>query len=145
MQHQSHHRSVHTAVIAEPLSVDRVLGLVSGPEVGGITLFVGLVRNHDEGQSVRSLDYTGHPSAAAELERVARAVAERHDVLAVAAEHRVGHLEIGDLAVVVAAGAVHRTNAFAAARDLIDTLKGEVPIWKEQHFTDGTGSWVGLP
>ncbi|WP_425308736.1 molybdenum cofactor biosynthesis protein MoaE [Ammonicoccus fulvus] len=143
MQQLSHERSVHTAVVPEPLSVDRVLGLVSGRAVGGVALFIGLVRDHDEGQAVRSLDYSAHPSAAAELERVTRMVAERHDIVAIAAEHRVGSLEIGDLAVVVGAGAAHRPAAFAAARDLIDTLKAEVPIWKHQHYMDGTEGWVG--
>lgn len=136
---------VHSAVMDQPLSVDRVLGAVRLDAVGGVTVFVGLVRDHDEGRSVRSLNYSAHPSAATELSRVVNAVAGRHEVLAVAAEHRVGDLVIGDLAVVVAAGAAHRADAFAAARDLIDTLKSEVPIWKEQHFTDGGVDWVGLP
>lgn len=125
--------------------MDRVLDAVRQDAVGGITVFVGLVRDHDEGKSVRSLDYSAHPSAETELARVVAEVAERHDVLAVAAEHRVGALQIGDLAVVVAAGAVHRVDAFAAARDLIDTLKSEVPIWKEQHYSDGSVDWVGCP
>ena len=66
-------------------------------------------------------------------------------MLSVAVEHRVGHLEVGDLAVVVAVGAVHRGPALAAAAYLIDTLKAEVPIWKEQHFASGETQWVGLP
>jgi molybdopterin synthase catalytic subunit len=65
--------------------------------------------------------------------------------LAIAVEHRVGHLEIGDIAVVVAVGAVHRGEALAACAHLINTLKAEVPIWKEQHFTSGDSEWVGLP
>lgn len=145
MQIPPEHRSVHTAVSATPLSVDRVVDHVRRPEVGGIALFIGLVRDHDEGKAVETLDYSGHPTAEAELARVAGEVVARHDVIGLAAEHRLGHLRIGDLAVVVAAGAAHRGAAFAAARDLIDTLKAEVPIWKEQHFSDGTGTWVGLP
>lgn len=136
---------VHSAVVDQPLSIDRVVEAVGGRAVGGITVFIGLVRDHDEGRSVRALNYSAHPSAAAELARVVDEVSCRHDILALAAEHRVGDLEIGDLAVVVAAGAVHRGDAFAAARDLIDTLKSEVPIWKEQHFADGGVDWVGLP
>lgn len=131
-------------MIDQPLSVDRVLDVVRGPAVGGITVFIGLVRDHDEGRSVRALNYSAHPSAEAELARVVDEVSSRHDILTLATEHRVGDLEIGDLAVVVAAGAAHRGDAFAAARDLIDTLKSEVPIWKEQHFTDGGVDWVGL-
>ena len=138
--------AVRAASISEqPISVDRLLGLVRDPVVGGIALFVGVVRNHDEGADVRSLDYTAHPSATAVLAGCAERVAQTHDVVAVAVEHRVGHLEVGDLAVVVAAGAVHRAEALAACRQLIDDLKDEVPIWKEQAFAGGGVEWVGLP
>lgn len=128
-----------------PLSVDRLLSEVSDPGVGGIALFVGVVRDRDSGQDVVSLDYTQHPSAAATLRSCAERAAAAHDVLSVAVEHRVGHLEVGDLAVVVAVGAVHRGPALAACSQLIDDLKAGVPIWKEQRFTTGEASWVGLP
>lgn len=134
---------VHSAVVDRPLSVDRLLDLVRSPAVGGVTVFVGLVRDHDHGRAVQGLDYSAHPTAEAELARVVAEVAARHEVVALAAEHRTGALVVGDLAVVVVAGAVHRGEAFAAARDLIDTLKHEVPIWKEQHFADGSVEWVG--
>ena len=138
--------AVREASIGEaPISVDRLLDLVRAPAVGGIALFVGVVRDHDEGQGVRSLDYTAHPSAAAALAACAERVAQAHDVLTVAVEHRTGHLEVGDLAVVVATGAVHRAEALAACRQLIDDLKVEVPIWKEQAFAGGGVEWVGLP
>ena len=128
-----------------PLSVDRLLGAVRDPAVGGIAMFVGVVRDHDSGAAVVSLDYTQHPTAEATLARCAEEAAAAYDVLAVAVEHRVGHLEVGDLAVVVAVGAVHRGLALAACTHLIDHLKAEVPIWKEQRFTSGTTAWVGLP
>ena len=128
-----------------PLSVDQAISLVSGPEVGGIALFVGTVRNSDHGTGVISLDYTQHPSAVDVLTTCAEETAEQHDVLAIAVEHRVGHLEVGDTAVVVAIGAVHRGEALAACAHLINTLKAEVPIWKEQHFASGKSEWVGLP
>jgi molybdopterin synthase catalytic subunit len=128
-----------------PLDVAKTLGLVSGPEVGGIALFVGTVRNRDHESEVVSLDYTQHPSAVDALTKCAEQTADQHDVLAIAVEHRVGHLEIGDIAVVVAVGAVHRGEALAACAHLINTVKAEVPIWKEQHFTSGDSEWVGLP
>jgi molybdopterin synthase catalytic subunit len=127
-----------------PLNVDQALRLVSGPAVGGIALFVGTVRNSDHGTDVVSLDYTQHPSALDVLTRCAEQTADQHDVLAIAVEHRVGHLEIGDIAVVVAVGAVHRGEALAACAHLINALKAEVPIWKEQHFASGDSEWVGL-
>ena len=127
-----------------PLSVDQALRLVSGSAVGGIAVFVGTVRNSDHGADVVSLDYTQHSSAVDVLAKCAEETADQHDVLAIAVEHRVGHLEVGDIAVVVAVGAVHRGEALAACAHLINTLKAEVPIWKEQHFVSGESEWVGL-
>jgi molybdopterin synthase catalytic subunit len=132
-------------VIDSALSVDRLVSAVSDPAVGGIALFVGVVRNRDDGHSVTSLDYTGHPSAEQVLRSCAERVAQAHEVLSVAVEHRVGHLEVGDLAVVVAVGSVHRGAALAACQQLIDDLKVEVPIWKEQQLSSGASEWIGLP
>ncbi|MFW5472177.1 molybdenum cofactor biosynthesis protein MoaE [Knoellia sp. CPCC 206450] len=127
------------------LSLDEVVDSVQHPSCGGITVFLGVVRDHDRGQEVSSLDYSAHPSAAERLLEVTRTVAARSGAVRLAALHRSGHLEIGDVAVVVAASAAHRDAAFAACRDLIDTLKAEVPIWKHQHLGDGGTEWVGLP
>jgi molybdopterin synthase catalytic subunit len=134
-----------TAIRAEPLSVDEVLAAVRHTEAGGTAVFVGTVRLHDGGREVRGLGYTAHASAASELAAVAARVARQHDVLAVAAVHRVGQLAVGDLAVVVAVAAPHRGDAIVACRALIDELKATVPIWKHQGFSDGTDEWVGSP
>ena len=128
-----------------PLSVDRLVLAVSAPEIGGIGIFLGVVRSSDEGRNVQSLDYSDHPSAAATLAQCAERVAAQHDVIGVAVEHRIGHLEVGDLAVVVVAGAAHRHAALSACTQLIDDIKASVPIWKEQHFSSGASAWVGLP
>ena len=112
---------------------------------GGIDVFVGAVRDHDRDQGVTGLDYSAHPTAMQRLVDVAQHIADEHDVLAVAAVHRVGRLEIGDAAVIVAAAAVHRGQAFDATRALIDELKATVPIWKHQLFEDGSDEWVGTP
>lgn len=127
------------------LSVDEVLTAVSDAAAGGVTLFVGNVRDHDENKSVTGLEYSAHPTALAQLTDVAEEVAREYDVLAVAAVHRVGQLGIGDAAVVVATAAAHRGEAFEASRALIDRLKERVPIWKHQLFADGTDEWVGTP
>jgi molybdopterin synthase catalytic subunit len=126
----------------EPLSVDEVRAAVSHPGAGGIALFIGTVRDNDGGRNVTGLSYSAHPSAAAELCRVAEKVAADFDALAIAAVHRVGDLDVGDLAVVVAAACPHRAEAFGACRALIDELKATVPIWKHQRFADGTSEWV---
>ena len=128
-----------------PLDVSEVLAALGDDESGGLTVFIGRVRNHDHGLDVRGLEYTAHPTALEALRRVCATVAEEYDVHGVAAVHRVGRLEIGDIAVVVATTAAHRGDAFAASRALIDTLKSEVPIWKHQRFADGTTEWVGTP
>jgi len=128
-----------------PLSVDEVLEAVRHPRAGGIATFIGVVRERDHGHGVEALDYTCHPSAPQVLRDLADRLAAEADVIRVAAVHRVGHLEIGDLAVVVAVSAVHRGTAFEVCRELIDTLKATVPIWKHQIFDDGSDEWVGTP
>ncbi len=125
-----------------PLSVDEVHAAVTDPAAGGIALFVGTVRDHDQGSGVVSLSYSAHPSAAAELRRVAEKVAASYSVRALAAVHRVGDLKVGDLAVVVAVACDHRGEAFEACRHLIDELKATVPIWKHQRFAGGASEWV---
>ena len=132
-------------ILDQPLSVDRVLRAVSEPAAGGIAIFIGVVRDHDHGAAVVGLGYSQHPSAEAQLRDCAERVAAAHDVLSVAVEHRVGQLEVGDLAVVVAAAAVHRAAALAACAQLIDDLKASVPIWKEQQLATGDTVWIGLP
>jgi molybdopterin synthase catalytic subunit len=127
------------------LDVAEVVDALDDDATGGLTLFIGRVRDHDHGLDVRGLEYSAHPSALEALQRVCAEVAERYDVHAVAAVHRVGRLEIGDIAVVVATTAAHRGTSFEASRALIDTLKAEVPIWKHQLFADGTEEWVGTP
>lgn len=128
-----------------PLSVDEVLAAVEDPAAGGVVSFTGLVRATDGGREVVALEYSAHPSAMDVLRRVAEDVVAAVPVVRVAALHRVGRLDVGDVAVVVAASAAHRDEAFVAARRLIDDLKAQVPIWKDQRFADGTREWVGLP
>lgn len=125
------------------LSLDEVFEAVRDPASGGVALFVGTVRDHDDGRDVAALQYSAHPSAVQQLREVAERVAHEEDVVAVAAVHRVGDLVIGDLAVVVAVSAAHRAEAFTAGRRLIDELKAEVPVWKHQTFGAGDATWVG--
>jgi molybdopterin synthase catalytic subunit len=125
------------------LDVAEVLAAVGDPAAGGTNLFVGAVRDHDHGHGVTRLEYTAHPTAISVLAEVAAEVAAEFDAIAVAAVHRTGVLQIGDLAVVSAVATAHRDQAFAASRALIDRLKERVPIWKHQFFSDGTDEWVG--
>jgi molybdopterin synthase catalytic subunit len=127
-----------------PLSVDEVLNAVRDRGAGGTAVFVGTVRDEDHRRAVTRLSYSAHPSVEQELRRVMEKVAGDYPVRALAAVHRVGDLEIGDLAVVVAAACPHRGEAFEACRRLIDDLKAQVPIWKHQVFADGDAEWVGM-
>jgi molybdopterin synthase catalytic subunit len=128
-----------------PLDVAEVMAALDDDGSGGLTLFVGRVRDHDHGLDVRRLEYSAHPNALDSLREVCAGVVARYDVRAVAAVHRVGRLAIGDIAVIVATTSAHRGTSFDASRELIDTLKAEVPIWKHQQFADGSDEWVGTP
>lgn len=126
-----------------PIGMDEVFGACRDPRAGGTVLFVGTVRDHDSERDVTTLEYSAHPTVEETMRTVLERVAKEHDVIALAALHRVGKLEIGDLAVVVAASAVHRAEAFEAGRQAIEDIKHQVPIWKLQTFSDGTDEWVG--
>lgn len=127
----------------QPLQYDEVIAAVSGPGQGGIVLFAGLVRDHNDGKQVVRLDYEAYDEMAVRkmAEIAARIESERPGVR-VAMVHRVGSLQIGDLAVILAASAPHRGEAFAACRAAIEALKVEVPIWKKEFSPDGE-EWLG--
>ena len=127
------------------LDVDEVMASLDDAASGGVTVFVGRVRDHDGGHGVTGLEYSAHPSAVDKLRDVCAQVASSYDVTALAAVHRTGTLAIGDIAVICATATGHRGESFDATRALIDTLKAEVPIWKHQSFSDGTEEWVGSP
>lgn len=128
-----------------PLDVAEVLAAVDDAGAGGVVSFTGVVRRSDGGRDVTELEYEAHPGAEQALRAVAERVVAEVDVIAVAAVHRTGLLSVGDVAVVVAASAAHRGEAFEGARRLIDDLKREVPVWKRQVFVDGEQEWVGAP
>lgn len=130
---------------ATDLDIGSVYDAVRDDAAGGIAIFVGTVRRHDKGQGVVGLGYTAHPTATDVLREVAVEVAADESVIRVAAAHRAGDLDVGDIAVVVAVSSAHRAEAFASCRRLIDELKSRVPIWKHQVFSDGSDEWVGTP
>jgi molybdopterin synthase catalytic subunit len=155
---------VVTAVLSsEPISVDQAIAAVESETAGAVVSFSGLVRNHDGGKPVDRLSYTAHPTARKVLDDVvAQLVAEQAGAagadgaasggadgagavppVRIWVAHRVGPLEIGDPALVCAVSAAHRGQAFAVCSELVDRVKAQVPIWKEQFFSDGTVEWVG--
>lgn len=130
-------------VSEDPIDEAAVRAAVGSDEHGAIVAFCGVVRDHDDGRAVRSLDYRAHPDAARFLAEIVERV--RADTgLRVAAAHRVGDLRIGDIALYAAASAGHRAQAFVACEKLVEEIKRGVPIWKRQHYDDGVSEWVGL-
>ena len=133
------------AVTESPLSLDDHVAAVSGPASGAVVVFSGVVRDHDHGRSVVSLEYVGHPTAGAVLQACLEEVAADPLVHAVAVSHRIGELQIGEAALVAAVSASHRAGAFTACEQLVEIVKARLPIWKRQVFPDGTDEWVNCP
>jgi molybdopterin synthase catalytic subunit len=127
----------------EWIFLETSVAAVTSNNAGAVVSFSGIVRDHDAGRTVVRLDYEAHPSAAGILQSVAESVAAQFPGTRIAIEHRTGNLEIGDLALACAVSSAHRADAFAACARLVDEVKKQVPIWKQQHFADGTPEWVG--
>lgn len=134
----------HAHVVGEPPSLDRCVAAVTGPSMGGVVTFTGVVRAHNQGHDVERLEYEAYVEMA---EKVMRALCDEIEAelagVRLAVEHRVGVLGVGDVAVVIAAAAPHRAEAFTACRAMIDRLKERVPIWKKEVSPEGA-SWIGL-
>jgi molybdopterin synthase catalytic subunit len=129
-------------ISAEPLDVGEVTARVTGPDAGGVVSFVGNVRDQARGRAIKYLEYEAYPEMAErEMQKIADEASRRWPGTRVAIAHRMGHLEIGEAAVVIVAAAPHRAAAFEACRHAIDTLKLTVPIWKKEVATDGE-YWV---
>jgi len=125
-----------------PIDLGRLVEAVSAPDRGGVATFLGLVRNHHGGRQVLRLEYSAYePMAEAEAARILAEAESRWPVRAGLA-HRLGELAIGDAAVAVAAAGPHRAEAFDACRYVIEELKVRVPIWKKEHYADGSVLWV---
>ncbi len=130
------------SISQKPLDVMEVIARVSGDDAGGISTFLGAVRDRSQGHDIDHLEYEAYPEMAVqEMEKIADEAAEKWPGVRVAIAHRVGRLDIGDLAVVIAAAGPHRAEAFESCRFAIDVLKERVPIWKKEVATDGE-YWV---
>jgi molybdopterin synthase catalytic subunit len=132
-------------VTERPLDLAAHETAVAGPAAGAVVSFAGVVRDHDHDRPVRWLEYEAHPSAEAVLKEVAAAVAADPAVRGIAVSHRVGVLQIGEVALAAAVATAHRAEAFAACARLVDEVKARLPVWKHQVFTDGTEEWVNCP
>jgi cyclic pyranopterin monophosphate synthase len=135
-------RRVHTALVADPIEVDRLVAEARGDADGAIAAFIGVVRNRSPGGPVQALDYDAYlPMAERELLRVAAEVTEHHDLSALTMVHRIGTLAVGEVSVVVVAAAPHRGAALLACSEAVEALKRDLPVWKREHHADGA-FWV---
>jgi molybdopterin synthase catalytic subunit len=136
---------ISCAITESALSVDQAIASVKHAAAGGIAVFIGVVRDHAAQGSVSRLDYEAHEALALkEMTRILLELTLEIPGTRISVQHRVGQLEIGDLAVIVAASAPHRGEAFAACRAAIDRIKQSVPIWKKEWAPDGSALWVNL-
>ena len=126
------------------LSIDGPIAAVAGTDCGAIVTFVGTVRATSRGRSVVRLEYEAYPEMALRVfERIEEEARARWPGTRIAIHHRIGSLEPGAVSVAIAAASPHRADAFAAARHAIEELKSNAPIWKREHYQDGS-EWVGL-
>lgn len=129
-------------VTSEPLDAAAVAAAVAAPACGALATFVGLVRDHNAERRVLWLDYEAYaPLAEKAFERIAAEAAAQWQSVRLAIHHRTGRLAIGDASVVIAAGAPHRGDAFAACRYAIERVKQIAPVWKHEHF-EGGEVWI---
>jgi molybdopterin synthase catalytic subunit len=133
------------SIVRTPIDAGRVKHAVLGPGNGAVLVFHGAVRNKTADRRVTHLEYEAYePMALAALETIGQEVVKQHGISAIACTHRIGRLEIGDDAMVVAVSSPHRAAALAALEDFIVRLKQDVPIWKKEHF-EGGAVWIGTP
>lgn len=133
----------HVAVVNVPIDVTGLISRVSATGVGAVSVFLGTVRDLNDGRPVTGIDYQAyHPMAELELRAIVAEVCNASQGLRVAVEHRVGTLAVGEVSVAIAAAHAHRAPALDAARAIIEAIKVRVPIWKQEHYVDGDRAWV---
>lgn len=134
-------------VTVSPAAIDTAVheAAVEHPRAGARVVFCGVVREHDHGRQVVSLEYEAHPTAEQVLTAIAEEIAADPEVLALAVSHRSGQLSVGDAALVAAVATAHRQEAFQLCARLVEEVKHRLPVWKRQVFADGTDEWVNCP
>ncbi len=133
----------HAALVDQPIDTAGLLRAVADPGAGATALFLGTVRNVHEGRSVMGIDYQAYAAMATRhLAAIVAEASQRYGTCGISAEHRVGYLALGEISVAIAASHERRSPAFAAARYVIEEIKRRLPIWKREHYADGTREWV---
>jgi molybdopterin synthase catalytic subunit len=135
--------TIRTAIVERPIDAAALLAEVADPSTGATALFVGTVRETNLGRPVTGIEYAAYTTMAErELAAIARDTATQYAPLRLAVEHRTGTLGLGDVSIAIAAAHAHRGPAMDAMRDIIEAVKARVPIWKREHYADGTREWV---
>ena len=130
-------------LVSRQIDITELTSEVAGDDRGAISLFLGTVRNSNEGRAVNGIDYSAYDAmAVAEMNRIVSEAADRFTGVEIALEHRTGTLNVGDVSVAIACAHAHRSPALDATRYVIEELKKRVPIWKREHYLDGTSEWV---
>jgi len=128
---------------SEPIDVATLIRDVTADNHGAVSLFLGTVRNSNEGRDVNGIDYSAYDAmAVAEMNRIVDEATQRFEDVAILLIHRTGTLRVGDVSVAIACAHAHRSPALDANRYVIEQLKRRVPIWKREHYLDGTSEWV---
>lgn len=135
---------IATGITDEPLDTGALIDNARRDTCGAVASFIGVVRNHDGGESVDAIEYSSHPSSQQILRDIVVEFKDRPGVHRIVAWHRVGRLEIGEDAMVVAVAAEHRAQAFRVVEAIVEDVKAKLPIWKKQELTDGSHNWSGL-
>jgi molybdopterin synthase catalytic subunit len=140
------HTKDNFSITFAPLSLEEIYALTDDPANGAVVVMSGTVRNQTDGKSVVALEYQAYePMAVRVFEAIAGDIRNRWpEVNRVVIHHRTGRLQIGEISVLVAVGCPHRSEAFEACKYAIDTLKHNAPIWKKEHWADGSSSWVSI-
>lgn len=134
---------IRSGLVTRPIDAASLIAEISAPDRGAVSLFIGTVRDVNDGRAVEGIDYTAYAAMAdAELERIVGEAADRFGVGALVVEHRIGTLGLGEASVGIAAAHAHRGPALDSVRYVIEEIKKRVPIWKRERYTDGTRSWV---
>jgi molybdopterin synthase catalytic subunit len=127
----------------DPIDVGLLIASASASDRGAISVFLGTVRDSNEGRAVSGIDYSAYDAmAVAEMNRIVQEATARYSGIAVELTHRVGTLAVGEISVAIATSHAHRAAAIEANRYVIEELKRRVPIWKREHYLDGTSEWV---
>ncbi|QJR35039.1 molybdenum cofactor biosynthesis protein MoaE [Gemmatimonas groenlandica] len=139
----SAHGVLHVAIVTTPIDVGALLSRAQAPGVGAVSMFLGTVRDLNDGRPVSGMEYEAYaPMAESELRAIAEETCARTAGLRLVVEHRVGTLEIGEASVAIVAAHAHRAQAMDGARDVIEALKQRVPIWKREHYVSGDREWI---